>query len=371
MDTSLRFKIGLSLLTGLSPDKQRLLLEHFESAEAIFCEKNPEILYGLSPKILEEISNGAALKRADKEIEFIEKNHLQVRFIEDTEYPARLRTCNDAPLILYSKGCSDLNAVKVIAVVGTRRATSYGRDLTESLVRDFAQAFPDIIIVSGLAYGIDICAHKAALANGLNTAAVLAHGLHEIYPAPHRKIAIEMLRNGSLITELPSGTPSEAWRFIQRNRIVAGLCDACVVVESAAKGGSLITARMAADYGREVYAFPGRPVDERSKGCNMLIKKQVAALVESAEDIMREMNWETPTKVKNQQTRLFPELTPELEMLYDFMNCDEKKSSEQIASQTQKSIGETLSTLMQLEMEGLIEALPGGFYLKKYCADKK
>lgn len=345
--------------------KLRLLMEYFGSAEAVFLEKSIDLIGDLNSKIFEEIVHGTALKRADKEIEFIEKNHLQVRFIGDTDYPVRLLACADAPIILYSKGFSDLNAKKIIAIVGTRRATAYGRDLTENLVRDFAQAFPEMIIVSGLAYGIDICAHKSAITYGLNTVAVLAHGLHEIYPSLHRKTAIEMLGNGSLITELPSGTPSEAWRFVQRNRIVAGLCDACVVVESAAQGGSLITARMAFDYGRNVFAFPGRPVDERSKGCNLLIKKQVAALVESAGDILREMNWNAPKTDKPIQTTLFPELQPAHQKLYDIMDFDERCNSEQLSAKLNINIGEVLSTLMQLEMAGLIEALPGGFYYKR------
>lgn len=349
----------------------RLLLDFFGSAEAIFCDKNPDYLIGLNPKIRQDIENGFALKRADKEIEFIEKNHLQVRFIEDAAYPMRLRACPDAPIVLYSKGVSNLNTSKVIAIVGTRHATAYGRDLTECLVRDFAQAFPDTIIVSGLAYGIDISAHKAAIAHGLNTVAVLAHGLHEIYPNLHRKIAIEMLENGSLITELPSGTPSEAWRFIQRNRIVAGMCDACVVVESATKGGSLITARLASDYGRDVFAFPGRPFDEYSKGCNLILKKQIAVLVESAEDIALELNWEIPKTLSPVQTNLFPTLPSGHQELCDLIKSGEKQNCEQLSTQTKQSIGEVLSNLMQLEMAGILEALPGGYYRKRILTSGK
>lgn len=252
-----------------------------------------------------------------------------------------------------------------MAIVGTRKSTTYGRSLTEHLIQDFAQAFPDIIIVSGLAYGIDICAHKAAMSNGLNTAAVLAHGLHEIYPTMHRDIASKMLANGSLITELPWGTPSEAWRFVQRNRIVAGICDACIVIESANKGGSLITAQMAADYSRDVFAFPGRKCDEYSRGCNTLIKKQIALLIESAEDVLREMNWDTLQNKKEKQTMLFPELQLTEKKLYACMKVGEKYSSNQLAIQTDTKIGDTLSTLMQLEIAGLIEAFPGGTYCKK------
>jgi DNA processing protein len=365
MDGDLRFKIGLSLLSGLDPVKMHLLLDHYGTAEAVFSEKNLDQTIDLNPKIKEKILNGSALKKADEEIDFIEKNRIQVRFIEDADYPKRLHECPDAPIILYSKGNSDLNTKKIIAIVGTRRCTSHGRDLTDNLVCDLAQAFPEIIIVSGLAYGIDICAHRAALKNNLNTVAVLAHGLNEIYPPVHRKTAVEMLSNGSLITELPSGTPSEPWRFVQRNRIVAGLCDACVVVESASKGGSLITAQMASDYGREVFAFPGRPIDLFSKGCNLLIKKQLGILVESADDIIREMNWETTLHKKAHQESLFPELQPSLKKIYDAMKQGENYCSDQLANRAHTNIGEILSILMQLEMAGLIHALPGGLYCRK------
>lgn len=365
MDENLRYKIALSLLSGLGPIKTKLLLKHYGSAENVFSENNISGTDDLNPKIKEKIFDGSALKRADEEIEFIEKNHIQVHFIGDTNYPKRLLECSDAPIVLYSKGNSNLNAEKTIAIVGTRRCTPFGRDLTEHLVCDLAQAFPELIIISGLAYGIDVCAHRAALEYGLNTVGVLAHGLNEIYPPQHRHTAIEMLANGSLITELPSGTPSEPWRFVQRNRIVAGMCDACVVIESAKKGGSLITAQMALDYNREVFAFPGRSIDEKSIGCNLLIKKQIGALVESAEDIIQGMNWEKSSQQKTVQRSLFPELQPAHQKIYDSITPGEKYSSEQLAIQEHTNIGEILSILMQLEMAGLVIALPGGFYCKK------
>lgn len=365
MYDSLRYKIALSLIPGLNPAEIRLLLEHFGSAEAVFMKENIEDANDLNPKICKNILEGSALKRADEEIKHIERNQIQVRFINDDTYPERLKACPDAPLILYSKGYSNLNAKKMVAIVGTRRATAYGRSLTGHLVQELARMFPHIIIVSGLAYGIDICAHKSALENRLNTAAVLAHGLHEIYPSMHRDVASRMLENGSLITELPWGTPSEPWRFVQRNRIVAGMCDACIVIESAEKGGSLITAQMAADYSRDVFAFPGRRCDENSRGCNLLIKKQIAGLVESAEDIIREMNWDTRQANSQTQKSLFPELQPAEEQLYNYMKTGEKHNISQLSIALSSKIGETLSSLLQLEMAGLVEALPGGMYAKK------
>jgi len=365
MEEALRYKIALALIPGLNPVDARLLLDHFGSAKALFSGEKPELFNDINPKIQQEILHGHALQMADKELKNIRSNNIQVRFIDDEDYPVRLRTCPDAPIVLYSKGISDLNASKMIAIVGTRNATAYGRSLAEHLVKDFAVAFPDMVIVSGLAYGIDICAHKAAMEYGLNTAAVLAHGLHEVYPAMHRTTASKMLENGSLITELAWGVPSEPWRFVQRNRIVAGLCDACIVVESADKGGSLITAHMAADYSRDVFAFPGRKCDERSRGCNLLIKKQVAGLIESAEDVIKEMNWELPKKAKKKQTELFPELSPLEERLYHFMETGEKYTNNQLSIEMNLKIGDLLSILMLLEMKGLINPLPGGCYCKK------
>jgi len=366
MEDSLRYKIALSLIPTLNPVEARLLLDYFGSAEAVFLKENLEQAENLNPKIQEKILRGTALQKADEELEHIEKNHIQVRYIGDAEYPDRLKACPDAPIILYSKGISNLNETKIVAIVGTRHASAYGRSLTEHLIRDFAQVFPEMIIVSGLAYGIDICAHKAAMANNLNTAAVLAHGLHEVYPVLHRDIASKMLSNGSLITELPWGTPSEPWRFVQRNRIVAGMCDACIVVESAEKGGSLITAHMAADYSRDVFAFSGRKCDEYSRGCNKLIKKQVAGLIESAEDVLLAMNWDIPQKNVQKQTKLFLELKPAEEKLYSYMRIGEIYNCNQLAIQTDTKIGEMLSSLMQLEMMGLVESIPGGSYCKKY-----
>jgi DNA processing protein len=365
MGASLRYKIGLSLIPGLSPQKVRMLLDRFGSAEAIFSENNLKDAQDLNPSIRENILRAETLQKAEKELEIIDKKGIRVRFLLDEDYPLRLQSCADAPIILYSRGNSNLNTQKVVSIVGTRHSTPYGRELTQQVVRDLAQAFPETIIVSGLAYGIDICAHRAALDYGLNTVAVLAHGLHDIYPPAHRRTADDLLNNGSLVTELSWGTPSEAWRFVQRNRIVAGMCDACVIMESANKGGSLITGQMARDYNRDVFAFPGRPLDVYSKGCNLLIKKQTAALVESAEDIIREMNWDICSKKDTGQTSLFPMLDPMQEKILRLLKPGEKYSGNDLSIEANLKVEETLSSLVLLEMEDLVESLPGGFYRKK------
>jgi len=362
---SIFYHVALSLIPGLNPAAARLLLDYFGSSEAVFKKENLDQVEDLNPKIRESILQGTALKMAEEELRIIEKNQIQVRFVNDAGYPSRLRSCPDAPIVLYSRGFSNLNAAKMVSIVGTRQATAYGRNLTEQLIQDFAQAFPEMVIISGLAYGIDVCAHKAAFTNKLNTVAVLAHGLQEVYPAMHRDIASKLLSDGSLITELPWGTPSEPFRFVQRNRIVAGMCDACIVVESANKGGSLITARMAADYSREVFAYPGRKCDERSRGCNLLIKKQIAGLIESAEDVFHEMNWDLPSGKKGKQTNLFPELQAGEEKIYAYMKAGETYTCNELAIETDTKIGETLSLLMQMEMSGILESLPGGAYIRK------
>ncbi|MCX6308836.1 MAG: DNA-processing protein DprA, partial [Bacteroidia bacterium] len=226
--------------------------------------------------------------------------------------------------------------------------------------------FPDILIASGLAYGIDVISHQAAMEHGLKTVGVLAHGLNEIYPPSHRRIADEMVeKGGQLLSEHPWGTPSLPYRFRQRNRIIAGLCDVCIVIESGIEGGSLITARFARDYNRDVLAFPGRTVDKYSKGSNDLIKKQYAGLIESAEDVIREMNWISPNKRKTRQQNLFLELPVQQKMILDLLKVGEMLTVNDLSIQTDLKVNEILSHLLELEMEGLTESLPGGRFRRK------
>jgi DNA processing protein len=365
MNDRRRYEIGLSLLPCLKPADARLLLERVGSAEAVFCDKHLSSLDDLNPKVLHEIKNSNLLKQADDEIDRCLRHDIHIRFLTDPDYPFRLSACPDAPLVLYSRGSSDLNAKRIVSVVGTRHATSRGREFTEELVRKLAGYYPDLVVVSGLAYGIDIAANRTAVTVGLNTVAVVAHGLHEIYPVVHRQTALDIVKNGSILSELPYETSSEPWRFIQRNRVVAGLCDACIVVESAKKGGSMYTADMAAGYGREVFALPGRPSDEWSKGCNLLIKKQVASLFECAEDILTAMNWGVHKRVRSDQMSLFPELSPCQKAIYEQLLSGEGKSMGDFSFETAYSMSEILSNLMQLELDGLIQTLPGGIYQKK------
>lgn len=364
MDESLRYLIALSFAFENNPSEARALLEHFGTAKDVFKEKSLLKIEGIKIKSINQIYDGSALRKADEEINILKRNSIKAVSIDDSDYPYRLKECNDAPIVIYSKGQSNLNSDKIVSIVGTRLCTPLGKQFTEKLVNDLAEAFPDIIVVSGLAYGIDITSQRAAVKNSLNTVAVLAHGMQEIYPAAHRKDAVKIIGNGSLITELPFGTPPEKWQFLRRNRIVAGLCDACVVVESAEKGGSLNTAYTAFGYGREVFAFPGRPSDEKSKGCNMLIKRMVANLTESSDDIISNMNWKAAKDKSTIQKELFQELTPVEQKILDSMRTGEKYNREELCAQNGLKIAEIMSVLMSLEIAGLVESIPGGSYIK-------
>jgi DNA processing protein len=365
MEPDLLYKISLSLIPGLGPCEAREMLNFFGSAEAIFNEKKLHNVPGINTTICKAIESRNVFFRAEQEIETIKAQHIHPFFVLDPDYPSRLQSCPDAPVMLYSRGNIHSPAQKVVSIVGTRHSSAYGRELTELLVHDLAENFPDTVIVSGLAYGIDICAHRAALKEGLPTIAVVAHGLQDLYPNVHRNTANEICQTGAVLTELPWGTPSEAWRFVQRNRIVAGLCDCCVVMESAVKGGSLITGRMARDYNREVFAYPGRPVDVFSKGCNLLIKQQTAALIESASDLFQEMMWETNSQNKKKQTSLFPELNSIQKHMMGLIKPGENVFINHLVQTSGLRTGDVLSLLTQLEMMGLIENLPGGAYRQK------
>lgn len=371
MDTQdLRYRLALSMLRSLNPKNARLLLEKTGSVQAVFDIECLKEIPKVNQSLLDEIEMGAALRQADKECAFIEKTAVDVYWFEEAAYPERLKACSDAPLLLYGMGKTDLNTSKILSVVGTRKMTAYGRNFIEKLIAELADAYPELLIVSGLAYGVDICAHRTALKHHLDTVAVLAHGLDHVYPAMHRATAKQIYHQGALLSENPSRTPPEGWRFVQRNRIVAGLCDACLVVESARKGGSLITARMARDYNRDVLALPGRYSDAISSGCNALIKTQVAALVESAEDVVRELAWDSrPIK---KEMPLFPDLEPEYQSIYALFDEGEQYSVSELLLRCHTSlktknytVPEILSLLSYLEMIGVLESLPGGLYRKR------
>ena len=311
-----------------------------------------------------------AMKRAEQEYEWIEAHGISVWTLEDEDYPYRLRQCPDRPLVLYGKGNLHLSDGHFVSIVGTRRPTERGKELTTQLVRELHEQLEHVTIVSGGAYGIDIAAHRAAIECGIPTIIVPAHGLDRIYPAQHRQDAVKALTHGGILTEFVSGTEPLATNFVQRNRIVAGLADAVVVVESRDKGGSLITARMAGDYSRELFAFPGRPNDPSSCGCNNLIKEDKAHLISGADDLIRFMGWPTrmthKQPVQTQLIGLMDDLTPSQQtILTKLQEAEDGLHINLLVMETELPYSDVSSDLVMLEMQGMIKSLPGGFYRMK------
>lgn len=354
------FQIAFSKIPGLGAKNLRTLLDDVGSPEVLFDKQLIQEIPNLPLETKQALLNGSLLKEAEKELKIMDEKGIKALFVLSDDYPYRLRECEDAPIVLYCYGNSNLNAAKMLAVVGTRRATPLGKESTQLLVKDLSMHFKDLLIVSGLAYGIDVISHQAAMQHGLKTIGVLAHGLQEVYPHSHRRIADEMVINGgTVLSEYPWGIPSLPYRFRERNRIIAGLCDACIVVESTIDGGSMITARFARDYNRDVMLFPGRNVDALSSGCNDFIKQRSGALIESAADVIREMNWPLPKGRKVRQQLLFAERAPLQKEILDGLGVGNSLTMQELATLTGLKVNELQSQLLDLEMDGLIECLPG------------
>lgn len=348
------YEIALSMQLHTKVRKQLAMVEQYGSAEAAW-------------HALEEAGKPETLERAKRELEWIEKHGIRVWTSDDPDYPYRLRQCIDRPPVLYGKGNLNLSDGHFVSIVGTRRASERGKELTTKLVQELHEQLEQVTIVSGGAYGIDIAAHRAAMDCGIQTIIVPAHGLDRIYPQVHRPDAVRALGNGGLLTEFPSGTDPLALYFLQRNRIVAGLADAVVVVESRERGGSLSTAHMARDYDRELFAFPGRPSDPSSIGCNNLIRANKAQLIDNAEDLIKAMGW--TTRNAPQQSRqmrmvgLYDHLSQEQQELMQILQtAEDGMHINLLVMQTEREYSEISSDLMMLEIEGLVKSLPGGFY---------
>jgi len=366
-DETLKYKIGVTLIKGIGNSLAKNLIAYIGSVEGVFKERQQNLakIPGIGEILSKEIVSQNVLKRAGEEIEFISKNKIETHYFTDRNYPFRLKECADSPILIYTKGNCNLNDGKFIGIVGTRNATETGKDNCKKLVAELATMQPNSTIVSGLAYGIDICAHKAALDAGLPTIGVLGHGLDRIYPPAHRPTAVKMLQDGALLTEYLSQTNPDRPNFVQRNRIIAGLCDALVVVESAVKGGALITAEIANDYNRDVFAFPGRVTDEWSAGCNALIRNNKASLIESAEDLLLFMSWEkqNATSEKTVQTTLFLDLSDEeKEIVSTLRQYSEGIHVNELAIVLARPISRISSTLLEMEFKGLVKCLPGSVY---------
>lgn len=363
--TKLLYKIALTQIEGVGNTLARCLLDTVGDVEAIFTSNKKSLMAirGISSILADAVLNPKVLEKAEKELLFVEKNHIQPFFYQDTNYIKRLNECVDAPILVYYKGNADLNASKVISIVGTRKSTSYGNDFCNNFLEELASIYPDILVVSGLAYGIDIHAHKAALKYQLPTVGVLAHGLDRIYPASHRRVAVEMLDNGGLLTEFASETEPDKFNFVRRNRIVAGMTDATIVVQSDTKGGSLITADLANSYNRDVFALPGRVTDKESSGCNKLIEDNKAILLQSAESFIKQMQWDVNKKLNiPKQQQLFLDLSPNEQAVYDLLAASESLHINSIANQVSIHVSELLSLLLTMEMKGIVKTVPGGSY---------
>ena len=358
--------LALTRTKGIGVAYSKSLIRRFGDVRAIF-QASPKALLqsGLTPESAHAIHTFNDWSSVEAELLQLEKAGGRALFFTDSDYPQRLLSLDDAPLLLFYKGKADLNTKKIISIVGTRDPSDYGKEVTELLIRQLAQ--PDLLIVSGLAHGIDACAHKAALKYNIPTVGILGHGLNYIYPYENRGLAKEMLSQGGLLTRFSIGTTPETFQFPLRNRLIAGLCDAVIVVETRQKGGSLLTIRNAKDYGRKIFAVPGRFNDATSTGCNMLIQQGTAGLLLSGQQLQNSMGWEFPPARAAAQTAIsFPTATyspsgPE-KILLNLLTENKTLSLDEIRIQSRMEFSVVARHLLNLELQGLICSLPGKRY---------
>ncbi len=363
-EVSLKHKIALGLIPRIGDINARKLVSHLGSVEAVFNEpfRNLVRIPGIGTELAKHITEHSYLDDAEKEVLYVTKNNIRTYFYLDNDYPYRLRQCDDSPVVFFFKGNCDLNSPKILSVVGTRNATARGREICNRIIGELASSYSDLIIVSGLAYGIDIASHKAALAAGLPTIAVLGHGLKTIYPFVHRQTADSILKQGGLLSDFLSDVLPQKNNFIKRNRIIAGISDATLIIESGIKGGALITADIAGSYNRDVLAVPGRPDDQWSAGCNNLIKYNKAALVESAADVEYFLNWQVQKQKKNQQKTLFSELDETEKSIFELLSAEAELSIDSICRSLNIPVFKLSAILLQMELKGLIKCYPGNVY---------
>lgn len=359
----LLYQIALTMVPGIGTVQAKALIAPFEKAEAIFKAKlhNLEAIEGIGTVRAKAIKAFTDFGRVEKEIQFLERYKITPLFITDTAYPQRLLNCYDSPTMLYYRGTANLNAEHIVAVIGTRSLTDYGKTLTEKLVEELAAA--KVLVVSGLAFGVDTTAHKAALVNSLPTVGVLGHSLDMIYPAANTKLAKQIVaEGGGLLTEFSSGTKPDKHNFPTRNRIVAGMADCTIVVETDVKGGSIITAELANNYNRDVFAFPGKTTDPKSRGCNHLIRQNKAALITSGADVLESMGWlPQPDKKKKVQRQLFIEMSTEEKIITGLLE-DKEVPIDELYLQSGMSAGTVAAALLNLELQGVVQSLPGKVY---------
>lgn len=357
------YETALTLLPGIGDITAKKLLAYGGGLEVIFRAGRKDLLKNkaLPAGVVQKLIDGReeALRRAAQELEFTDRYGIRTLFCLDKDYPFRLGMCADGPVMLYYKGTADLNHTRIVGIVGTRRATAYGKECCNRIVEGLQSA--NVLVVSGLAFGIDSCAHKKALLCGIPTLGVLGHGLDRLYPPQNKAMAARMLKNGGLLTDFPSGTSPDRENFPKRNRIIAGLCDALVVIEAAESGGALITADIAHSYDRDVFAVPGKVGDEYSRGCNRYIKTQKAALIETSEDILYNMRWDV-TKSVAAQTVMFAEVSEEEKILRNLIGEQEKAGIDLLVAKSGWTNSKVAKTLLSLELKGVILSLPGKCY---------
>ena len=364
------YAMALTRISNFNFQQALELYRTVGSAQLLYEHRHDigDILQDCSPRLKEAIKDwNEPMKRADFELNYMREHQIRAITLNDDDYPQRLRECADAPIVLYYKGNADLNQAKIICIVGTRQCTQYGLDLIRRFMADLRTRCPEVLIVSGLAYGIDINAHRQALTQGYPTIGVLAHGLDQIYPYHHRDTAAEMLNHGGLLTEFMTQTNADKPNFVRRNRIVAGLSDACIVVESKSKGGGLITAEIAQSYDRSVFAFPGAIGMLCSEGCNNLIRDNVAALISNADDFMRAMSWLDESKRQQAlsdgiERNLFPDLSPDETKVVCLLQQTNDLQLNILSVKSAIPIGKLTALLFNLEMKGVVKPLAGGMY---------
>jgi DNA processing protein len=362
-DEELVYRIGLTLIPGVGDVLGKKLVSLCGSAEAVFREPRHHLkkMPRIGELLARAVGGKEVLLRAEKEAAFVDRYHINPLWFQDNGYPHRLRHCVDGPVMLFYKGTAGLSPLRVIGIVGTRSATDYGRSVTREIIRGLVQQ--QVLVVSGLAYGIDSCAHRFSLDAGLDTVGVLGHGLDTVYPWMNRALAGKMVMQGGLLTEFLSGTKPDRTNFPKRNRIIAGLVDALVVVEAGRKGGALITADIANSYNRDVFAVPGRVYDPFSDGTNYLIRTNRASLVQKADDIEYLMGWkETDARSPAVQRKIFIEMTPEEEKIVSLLEQKGQLGIDEICIMAESTMSRVSASLLNLEFEGVVKCLPGKVY---------
>jgi DNA processing protein len=359
------YRIALGMISGVGGITARKILSYIGDPKAVFSVPRKTLVEipGVGDLLADRIRSPGIVERAKQELEFISKKGIACLFYGDDAYPERLLDCYDAPMLLYRMGKPCLNGTRIISIVGTRRPGSHGLDLCRCLVRDLASLEPELVIISGLAYGIDHCAHRTALEMGLDTVAVLGHGLKYMYPALHRQVAGRITQQGALVTDFHSDQKPEKNNFIRRNRIIAGLSDTTIVVQSGLKGGALITADIAGSYHRDVFTFPGRVGDPISAGCNRLIKSHKAALIEGAEDVAYLLGWDTLNPAgKKEQGDVCCKLSHNEMKIIEALRAEGQVTIDRLSMHCNVPVSRISEILLDLELRGLIRCLPGEIY---------